>query len=324
MKEKLKIGQIHTGTIRIPPNGWGAVEEIIWQYCNALKRKGHTCDIVTFNQNLEDYDILHVHMANQAIELKKRNLPHFFTDHDICPLVQGIESELYKQHVEAIKGSIKTFFASFYYAQFYRPYYYRTRYMPHGVDTEFFSKKDNTNEKKRLLCVGKNGMWGDTHDCKGFEEAHKIAIEAKLPLTIAGPNEKWFEDHDYDFRGEDINIINKNLTKEELRDLYHSHDILVHMATVESGQPCLVILEAMSCGLPVVATYRDPMIIPGVKFVWRVPSLAVKAIGSILKQYDSFSEQARNYTEAENWDVVADRLEDEYLFAHRIQKKRKS
>ena len=33
----MKIVQVATGLITIPPNGWGAVERIIWEYTNNLQ-----------------------------------------------------------------------------------------------------------------------------------------------------------------------------------------------------------------------------------------------------------------------------------------------
>ena len=65
----MRIVLIGPGIMPIPPNGWGAVETLIWDYSIFLKERGHSVDIVntpdreeivrTVNQG--HYDVAHVH-----------------------------------------------------------------------------------------------------------------------------------------------------------------------------------------------------------------------------------------------------------------------
>lgn len=65
----MRIVLIGPGIMPIPPNGWGAVETLIWDYSLFLKERGHAVDIVntpdreeivrTVNQG--GYDVAHLH-----------------------------------------------------------------------------------------------------------------------------------------------------------------------------------------------------------------------------------------------------------------------
>lgn len=65
----LRIALIGPGIMPIPPTGWGAVEQLIWDYTLILRAKGHTVDIINTPNRQEivttvnsgSYDIAHVH-----------------------------------------------------------------------------------------------------------------------------------------------------------------------------------------------------------------------------------------------------------------------
>ena len=63
----MRITQVTPGIITIPPNGWGAVEKVIWEYYNNIKELGHECDIKYLNEVDTNYylffDILQVVVA---------------------------------------------------------------------------------------------------------------------------------------------------------------------------------------------------------------------------------------------------------------------
>ena len=63
----MKIIQVNLGLLPIPPNGWGAVEKIIWDYYQLLNSKGLECQIKYLNEiQYADDIIVHVHVANLA------------------------------------------------------------------------------------------------------------------------------------------------------------------------------------------------------------------------------------------------------------------
>ena len=86
----MKIAQINTGTISDPVNayhdGWGAIEKIICFYTREMRKLGHVVDIqYPMTDELVDYDMVHVHVANQAIMIADRDIPYAFTcdDHHV-------------------------------------------------------------------------------------------------------------------------------------------------------------------------------------------------------------------------------------------------
>ena len=40
----MRIVHVATGLITIPPNGWGAVERLIWAYKDRLSKLGHNVE----------------------------------------------------------------------------------------------------------------------------------------------------------------------------------------------------------------------------------------------------------------------------------------
>jgi hypothetical protein len=68
----MKIINITPGLIPIPPNGWGAVEKIIWDYHQQLVKLGIRSDIKYVNEvQYDDSCIVHVHVANLANQLRE-------------------------------------------------------------------------------------------------------------------------------------------------------------------------------------------------------------------------------------------------------------
>ena len=137
-KNKMKITQVTPGLIPVPPNGWGAVEKIIWNYKLNFEKMGHECDVTYLNYVDTDSDIIHIHVANLAIEAKERGIPYIFSLHDHHVVRHGKNSGPYLENLEAIKGSI----ISFTHAEFLVDYFDETDklfYLSHGVDTEYFS-----------------------------------------------------------------------------------------------------------------------------------------------------------------------------------------
>jgi glycosyltransferase involved in cell wall biosynthesis len=65
----LRIALVGPGIMAIPPPGWGAVEQLIWDYSCFLKKQGHTVDIINTPHRPEiiakvglgNYDVAHVH-----------------------------------------------------------------------------------------------------------------------------------------------------------------------------------------------------------------------------------------------------------------------
>ena len=68
----MKIGLVGPGIISIPPIGWGAVEILIWDYYNELKRLGHEVHIIN-HIRINDYDQLTPDTPYSQILIQKIN-----------------------------------------------------------------------------------------------------------------------------------------------------------------------------------------------------------------------------------------------------------
>ena len=253
----MKIINVTPGLLPIPPNGWGAVEKIIWETHQSLLELGHDSTIA-YLDDISEYDIVHIHVANLANLAHERGVPYYFTMHDHHAYLYGKDSSAYKENLLAIKNAKKAFVPAKYLVDYFEGI---PEYFSHGVNTDYFTPSGN--KEMKLLCVANNGFIHDqAEDRKGFSYAIEVAKRLDLPITIAGPenNRSYFDKVKPEY--EKLNIL-YNLTEDELRDLYKEHSIFIHASILEAGHPNLTLLEAMASGLPVVGTFEDNNELPG-------------------------------------------------------------
>lgn len=250
----MKIINVETGLIKIPPNGWGAIEKIIWNYDVTYKSRGIESKICFLDDvDYELGDIVHIHLADLALLAFKRGIPYYLTVHDHHVYLYGKDSKVYKEYKLAIKNSIKTFVPAKYLVDYFdEPNVY---YVPHGTDINFYRRDFNIKrEKNTILCVANNGMAGDSsRDRKGFLLALEAAKILKYKITFAGPKhiESFFDlNH---IPKEDLNIF-CDLDDEGIRDLYRKNEYFLNPSELEAGHPNLTLLEAASCGCKVLTT----------------------------------------------------------------------
>ena len=306
---KLRIVQVTPGLIQIPPNGWGAVEKMIWEYKLAYESLGYICDIKYLSDiKPGDYDMVHIHVANLALEAYENNIPYYFTMHDHHTIYFGKDSFAYKQNKEAIQKSIKSFVPAKYLLDFFdcKNLYY----VPHGVNPDVFTYGNYTSEHK-LLCVGNNGMINNPSiDRKGFIYAIEAARALNMDITIAGPeNNKKFFKLNMDFKPYNkLNLV-YNPTEEELINIYHSHTIFLHPSNLEAGQPNLTLMEALSCGLPIISTYEDEGL-PGMRKIVRDTELIVNEIKDVINNYDYLKKIGVEYARNNTWVTSVSKILD--------------
>jgi len=308
----MKICQVTPGLIAIPPNGWGAIEKIIWEYKQNLEAQGHVCDIKYLDDvRKEDYDIVHIHVANLALLAHERGIPYVFTMHDHHTEVYGPSSALYLQNREAMEKSIVSFVPAKHLVSYFDSK--RVKYLRHGVNTSFFTYKDFSNKKHKLLCVGRNGLAQDmSFDRKGFVYAVEAARKHGLEITIAGPsaNKEFFEKNS-DFKPYDkLNLV-YDLSEEQLLKVYRDHTIFLHPSSVEAGHPNLTLLEAMACALPVVSTYDD-VALPGMVKIERSVESVYRGIHDAMQNYIELFRLATSHARANDWNMVVQDLVKEY------------
>jgi autotransporter strand-loop-strand O-heptosyltransferase len=247
----MKIINVTPGLLPIPPNGWGAVEKIIWETHNALLELGHDSQIQYLNE-VKDYDVVHIHVANLANMAYERGIPYYFTMHDHHAYLYGKDSQVYKENLQAIKNAKKAFVPAKFLVDYFEGI---PEYFSHGVNTNYFTPGDYKEHK--LLCVANNGfIHNQAEDRKGFGYAIEAAKQLNLPITIAGPNnnKNYFETFPPDY---DKLTILYDLNEEQLRDLYKEHSIFIHASILEAGHPNLTLLEALASGLPIISTFED-------------------------------------------------------------------
>lgn len=310
----MNICQVTVGLLPIPPNGWGAVEKIIWEYhCNS-KELGHNSDIKYLNEiSPNQYDIVHQHVANLALEGKSRGIDYIFTLHDHHAYVHGKDSETYKQNLEAIDKSIMSFVPAKYLLSYFDNHP-KLHYFEHGVNVDFFKpgKNKGKNAVYKLLCVANNGFANNqSFDRKGFSYAINAAKILNLPITIVGPS------NNKNFFNTFLNKYNKltilyDLNEEDLLSVYQTHDIFLHPSILEAGHPNLTLLEAMACGLPVIATFEPGNNLNGLYRIERDVKQIIDAVSHVICNYDKFSELSRKTAEEYSFNNITKKLINTY------------
>ena len=309
----MKIIQVNLGLLPIPPNGWGAIEKIIWDYYQLLNNKGLECQIKYLNEiQYADDVIVHVHVANLANECHKRGIPYIFSLHDHHAYLYGKNSVVYKENLEAIENSVISTCPAKYLVDYFGSK--KLRYFSHAVNTTVFKCRNNKNPLNKLLCVANNGYANDkSYDRKGFTYAIKAAKELGYPITIAGPsnNKKFFDTLDAELNQYDKLTKLFDLNEEQLIDLYNDHSIFLHPSELEAGHPNLTLLEAMSCGLPIVGTFEEKSY-DGMIVVERNVEQIKSAIQNIVGDYDTYKNKAIQTANANSYFNRVDQLIDLY------------
>jgi autotransporter strand-loop-strand O-heptosyltransferase len=312
--KKLKICQVNPGIIEIPPKSWGAIEKVIWNYKIQLERLGHQCDIqLPWDVKKDNYDIIHVHTPNQCVDdmVKYNNVPYIFSNHDHHCIKWGKNSNTFNLNMEAIKKSM----ISLTFSDTMVDYFYETDklfFISHGVDTELYKYKKRDITKHKLLCVGNNGYADNqSYDRKGFSFAIKAAMVLDMDITIVGPknNDNFFNENSELLKYDKLNII-YDPDEKELIDIYNSHSIFIHPSELEAGHPNLTLLEAMSCGLPIVGTCDRQL--DGLEPCNRDVDSIVNKVNMVIENYDNYKNNAIDTAKKHDWSNIVKTLEGIY------------
>lgn len=308
----MRIVQVATGLITIPPNGWGAVERIIWEYHVNLLNLGVNSVVQQWNTvDKEDDQLVHCHMANTALDMRDRGIPYIYSLHDHHAEWYGKGSEVYNRNLEAIKGSV----FSICHSKHIIDYFDGTDklfFLRHGVNTDFFTFREHKGVHS-LLMIANNGVAGDpTIDRKGFRYAIEAAKELDLPITIAGPenNIEFFKGHPdlLEYNGLTLKLTNPK--DDETLELYHNHSVFMAPSILEYGHPNLSLLEAVSCGLPIVGTCNNAP--AGMLVTEPYTPEVVKNLKIVLHNHDRLREMQLEKREEYSWANVTLQLKKMY------------
>lgn len=307
----MKIINVTPGILPIPPNGWGAVEKIIWEYHQIFLQRGYDSKILYLNDVKSDSDtIVHIHVANLALLAHERGIPYYFTCHDHHAYLYGKNSQCFKENYDAIKYSIKSFVPAKYLVKYFDlP---NLEYLSHGVNNKIFKPSDKKIETHKLLCVANNGFIHDSsEDRKGFTFAIEAAKKLNLPITIAGPknNKTFFDKNNFDY--DKLNIV-YDLNEQELISLYQNHTIFLHPSILEAGHPNLTLLEAIGCKLPVVGTFEENNTLNGLIKVDRNVDEIIKEILKIIDNYEYYQLECDITKQEKSWENIVNSLLKQY------------
>lgn len=293
----MNITNVTPGLLPIPPNGWGAVEKIIWETHKCLLELGHVSKIKYLNELDSSDEVVHIHVANLANEAHKRGIEYYFTMHDHHAFLYGKDSNVYKENLEAIRNAKKAFVPAKFLVEYFEGI---PEYFSHGVNVDFF-KNDKKRVDHRLLCVANNGFIHDqSEDRKGFGYAIEAAKRLGLPITIVGPenNKNYFEKFTPNYNK--VKIIYE-ATEEELKEIYDTHSVFLHPSILEAGHPNLTLLEAMASGLPVLATFEDGNNLEGLIKIKRDIDSIISGLAEVFTDYSTWSQKALQQANKLSW-----------------------
>ena len=323
----MKIALIQNGHIPILPVGerkWGAVEKILGEYKANLEKLGHEVDILYCNEvQSGQYDIVHVHVANLALDLAKRGIPYIFSLHDHHAFHLGKSSSCYLENLAAIKNSI----FSICHAEYLIDYFEETDklfFLTHGVNTNAYQKIGNDFQQSiDLLMVANNGLGGDySFDRKGFDLAINVANRLDMHLTIIGAeaNKEFFRLKNYPIQS-NLTFISDNPNEHSVIRAYNRAKIFLHPSMLEAGHPNLTILEALSCETPVVGTYMGSKELPG---MYVLPSLGVQdlidGICTVRDNYEEYKTECLKIRDQFDWSIICKQLAKMYEIALLVKK----
>lgn len=290
----MKIININPGILPIPPNGWGAIEKIVWDYHQELLKSGVRSEIKYLDEvNYNDSVVVHVHVANLANMCHEREIPYIFSIHDHHAYLYGKDSPVFRENLKAIENSVFSLSP----CKYLVPYFgsKKLRYFSHAVNTDIF--KFNGRQRRhapRLLCVANNGYaYDQSIDRKGFKIAIEAAMKLGLPLTIAGPknNDNFFKTMPPELNRYAGLTKLYDLDEKWLVSLYNENDIFLHFSELEAGHPNLTLLEAMACGLPVVGTFEETEY-KGMCVTERNLDSAITGINKVIDNYTQYQNDA--------------------------------
>ena len=261
----MKIAIIGSGVIEIPPQGYGAVEKHIWNLSKPLKNLGHEVTILNdiFGYGINNryrfgnwvknqlknnnFDVVHAHTTTVGSFLRFFRINLVYTSHSrhwVSPssfrekFTLLLEKNVVKKANKVIAVSPQIAFLM---KNYCKPYV-----IPNGVDVNLYTP--NYDKRKGTNIVG----IGELAPHKKFDLIIKAAKDLKCHITIIGPSRNQnYTNYLLKLGGEKITLTGE-IEEKKMIEIISKSDIIVHPSISDSFG--MVIVEGMSCGLPVIAS----------------------------------------------------------------------
>lgn len=319
----MRIIQVTPGVMPIPPNGWGAVEKVIWEYKKSLELAGYDVDILYADDvKNQKGQIVHVHMANLANLLHERGIEYVFSLHDHHVEHFGKGSDCYLKNYEAIRNSRLTFVHSRHLIDYFERMPQMV-YLPHGANLADYAFSDRSaglrKGEPRLFMMASNGIGGDqTSDRKGFLPGIEAARKLGLAIEIICPesNRAFFDHHMPDYGRLNVRY---GLGYEESIAALSGASVFLHPSNLEAGHPNLTVAESLAMGIPVVGTCNEA--IKGLVRTERDPDSLASAVQDCLSRYDTLVSEMESHRHLLSWDIIVSKMLMHYKRAFRITEK---
>ncbi len=282
------------------------------------------------------FDLLHLH--NHGIPPTKSSIPSIVTEHgtakgfienldaiDIFSLALTSFSKMYVSiDSKVIANADKITAVSDSCAKELKLHYgvENVEVVNNGIDTSFFTPNKNNNQNICVLStsalISKKGL---PDLIKSIEYVRKDYPNIKCILTGRGPLERYLKKLVKQLKLEENIMFAGYVNRNELLEYYQNASIFV-LPSYHEGLPT-TILEAMSCGIPVITTDvpgNSEAVIDGETGLIVPPKDPEKLAASIIKLLNDDVLRAKmgnnGRTRAKriyDWTIIADRFERIYL-----------
>jgi glycosyltransferase involved in cell wall biosynthesis len=270
----LRVAQIASVGSAVHRGAGDSIEQLVALLCDELVARGHTVTLFAtgdstttaelrfyyergyeLDEELWDWQFTeYMHVGHAYSQASEFDVVHCHSYHFGLPFVPFVDTiNIHTQHVEMEPGVIAAYrrlsqvhvvTASEFHAEAY-PGQANLEVIPHGIDTAAFPF--GARGQGYLLFLGR--MIED----KGPVQAIEIARAVDMPLVLAGPPDEDFDDTIAPLiDGQQITYVGRVAAEDRNRLLSGADALLYPLLYPEPFG--LVVIEAMACGTPVVAT----------------------------------------------------------------------